>query len=115
MFQFNKSIKHVEVLKNKLDQIGLSFVNEVQEYQLRIWNLSLKWPSEKTYTIVWNQEWVNDGMELQDVGVECNVDGVALIDIAFTRVIKEYDGISLRDVIINEIISCFSIETGKST
>jgi hypothetical protein len=115
MFQFNKSVKHVEVFKNKLDQIGLSFVNEVQEYQWRIWNLNIKWPSEKIYTIVWNQEWVNDGMELQDVGFECKVDGVVLIDIEFNRVIKEYDGISLRDVIINEIVSCFSIETGKST
>ncbi len=115
MFQFNKSLKHVEMLKNKLDQIGLVFLNEVQEYQSRIWNLSLKWPSEKTYTIVWNQEWVNDGMELQDVGVACKVDGVAVSDIAFTGVIREYDGIPLRDIIINEIVSCFSIETGKNT
>ena len=115
MFQFGNDISALESLVGKLENIGLNLVDEREEYQARTWTLNTKWPSEDTYQIVWQQQWVNDGQEKEDVGVELKLGAKVVRQFKFDELVNKHEGLPLRKLIIDSIIEEFGSATGKIT
>jgi hypothetical protein len=115
MFQFENDKAELKSLITKLDNIGLNLVGEKEEYLARFWTLKTKWPSEDSYEIVWHQQWVNDGQEKEDIGVELKLRAVVIKQIEFSELLKKHEGLPLRQLITDSIIEEFGSATGKIT
>ena len=112
MFIFDSSTENKESLLSKLEGIGLEKISENQEYTQKIWEFKCKW-LEDSLKIVFEQEWVNDGNERQDIGISIYLGGKLIANSLFEKL--ENKNIPLRESIANFILENSSVITGKHT
>jgi hypothetical protein len=110
MFIFDSTIEEKESLLNKLEGMGLEKISENQEYIQKIWEFKCKW-QEDTLKLVFEQEWINDGKERQDIGVSIYLGSKLIANSLFEKL--QNKNTPLRESITNFILENSSVITGK--
>jgi hypothetical protein len=112
LFLFDKSQNDKRLLLNKLERIGLELAEERQDYRCRVWVLQCSWLSEKPM-LLWQQRWVSDGVDLEDIGTKLFMGEKVLDEFLFEILRTDSENIPLRKLIIQRIVESFGKVTGK--
>ncbi len=112
MFIFNNIQKDKDYLLKKLETLGIVKIDEQQDYVSKIWIFQCKW-LKNTLKLVWEQEWVDDGLVRQDIGISIYIDNEIVMRDSFEEISKRYEGIPLKVAVTKVLLDNFSTITGK--